>query len=74
MKYYDCNAGCSLRNNLVAKKNNPNNKFYNYETSQLSLVHEDFHMEIYLFTKNIMLISDLGLCRPANRPNIEDEI
>ena len=68
----------SLRNNLLIKKYNPNDKFANllYISRQLesihklNLVHGDFHNGNILVSSNItLLISDLGLCNPVNQPN-----
>ena len=77
-------ANCgSLRNNLLIKKYNPNDKFHNlyYISRQLeiihklNLVHGDFHNGNLLYTAQIAIcISDLGLCRPVNQSNIKNDI
>jgi serine/threonine protein kinase len=73
----------SLRNNLLIKKYNPNDKFRNlWDISRqlkaihkLDLVHGDFHDGNLLYlTKNVMVISDLGLCRPVNQPNVNNDV
>ena len=75
--------GGSLRNNLLIKKYNPNDKFYNLfhiskqlETiHKLNLVHGDFHNgNLLCSTYNVLMVSDLGLCRPVNQPNIKNDI
>src|SRR5436309_1559696 len=64
----------SLRNSLLIKKYNPNDKFVNlYSISEqlgaihkLDMVHGDFHNgNILYFNHNYMVISDFGLCRPV---------
>jgi serine/threonine protein kinase len=66
----------SLRNNLLIKKYNQNDKFLNlYLISkqleaihELNLIHGDFHNGNLLFLDyEAILISDLGLCRPVNQ-------
>ena len=73
----------SLRNNLLIKKYNPNDKFFNLEAisrqleaiHKLNLVHGDFHNgNILCFNYHILLIGDLGLCKPVNQPNIKNDI
>ncbi|GBB86717.1 hypothetical protein RclHR1_01310013 [Rhizophagus clarus] len=73
----------SLRNNLLIKKYNPNDKFRNlWDISRqlkaihsLNLVHGDFHNgNLLYFTDNVLMISDLGLCRLVNNPNKNNEI
>jgi len=72
----------SLRDNLLISKYNPNDKFYNlYNLSiqleaihKLNLIHGDFHNGNLLCIEHyVVLISDLGLCRPANQPNIKND-
>ena len=73
----------SLRNNLLIKKYNPNDKFSNlYNVSvqleaihKLNLIHGDFHNGNLLYIAQIVIgISDLGLCRPANQSDIKNDI
>ena len=73
----------SLRNNLLISKYNPNDKFYNlYNISiqleaihKLNLIHGDFHNgNILCDDYDLVNISDLGLCKPVNQPNIKNEI
>src|SRR3984957_5718555 len=73
----------SLRNNLLIKKYNPNDKFLNLYLilvqlegiHKLNLVHGNFHNGNLLYLSNqTMLISDLRLCRPANQPNTNNDI
>ncbi|RGB35998.1 kinase-like domain-containing protein [Rhizophagus diaphanus] len=72
----------SLRNNLLTKKYNPNDKFKNLwhilrqlkAIHKLNLVHGDLHNGNILHTKNHLFISDLGLCKPVNRTDTENEI
>jgi serine/threonine protein kinase len=72
----------SLRNNLLTKKYNPNDKFRNlFSISRqlkaihnLNLVHGDFHDGNLLHDRLQLFISDLGLCKPVNQPNINNEI
>jgi serine/threonine protein kinase len=72
----------SLRNNLLTKKYNPNDKFGNlYDISgqlkaihNLNLVHGDFHNGNILQDGYMLFISDLGLCKPVNQPNVKNEI
>ncbi|POG69510.1 kinase-like domain-containing protein [Rhizophagus irregularis DAOM 181602=DAOM 197198] len=72
----------SLRDNLLIKKYNPNDKFNNlhYISRQLmaihklNLVHGDFHNGNILQAKPFLFISDFGLSKPVNQTNIKDEI
>ena len=73
----------SLRNNLLIKKYNPNDKFHNLchvavqleGIHKLNLVHGDFHNGNLLCLSNKhFTVSDLGLCRPANQPNTNNDI
>ncbi|GBC09791.1 hypothetical protein RclHR1_09100004 [Rhizophagus clarus] len=73
----------SLRSNLSIKKYNSNDKFENlcYISEQLEVIHDldlvhgDFHNgNILVDSGNELKISDLGLCRPVNQPNIKNEI
>src|ERR1051325_437072 len=73
----------SLRNNLLMKKYNPNDKFYNLHfiskqlesIHKLNLVHGDFHNGNILASSNkILLISDLGLCKPVNQANVKNDV
>src|SRR2546423_554778 len=73
----------NLRNNLLIKKYNPNDKFDNLwdiskqleSIHELNLIHGDFHNgNILCSNYKLSLISDLGLCRPVNRSNIKNEI
>jgi serine/threonine protein kinase len=72
----------SLRDNLLIKKYNPNDKFRNLcnisiqlkAIHKLNLVHGDFHNGNLLQDDLFLLISDLGLCKPVNQPNIKNEI
>src|SRR5438046_1659320 len=42
---------------------------------KLNLIHGDFHNGNLLYSSiTLVAISDLGLCRPANQPNIKNEI
>src|SRR5438034_11761627 len=72
-----------LRNNLLISKYNQNDKFFNlYNISiqleaihKLNLIHGDFHNGNLLCADyDLIYISDLGLCRPVNQPNIKNEI
>ena len=67
----------------MIKKYNPNDKYNNlyHIASKLSvlhkcnLVHGDFHSgNLLLLTHAIAYISDLGLSRPADKPNKSNEI
>ncbi|PKC14083.1 kinase-like protein [Rhizophagus irregularis] len=72
----------SLRDNLLIKKYNPNDKFNNLwrisvqlkAIHKLNLVHGDFHNGNILQFKNFLHISDFGLSKPVNQTNIKDEI
>src|SRR6266540_2208074 len=73
----------SLRSNLMIKKYNPNDKYENllYVARSLStlhkcnLVHGDFHSgNLLLRNHHIMIISDLGLSKPADKPSKSNEI
>ncbi|UZO06717.1 uncharacterized protein OCT59_027027 [Rhizophagus irregularis] len=73
----------NLRDDLLTIKYNPNDKFrilYNITVQlkaihKLNLIHGDFHsgniLNIYYGTS---VISDLGLCKPVNQSNTNDEI
>ncbi|UZO24607.1 uncharacterized protein OCT59_016903 [Rhizophagus irregularis] len=72
----------SLRNNLLLKKYNPNDKYHNLflistqleAIHELNLVHGDFHSgNLLCHDHELVTISDLGLCRPIDQPNIKDE-
>ena len=72
----------SLRNNLLIKKYNPNDKFYSLyyvlvqleAIHKLNLIHGDFHNGNLLCSDyKSICISDLGLCRPVNQPNIKND-
>ncbi|GES91743.1 kinase-like domain-containing protein [Rhizophagus clarus] len=75
-------ADGSLRNNLLIKKYNPNDKFENLDgiSSQLQAIHKlnlvygDLHNGNILHIAYYLYVSDLGLCRPDNQPNIKNEI
>jgi len=67
----------NLRSNLMLKKYNPKDKYYNLCTVAKSLlalhkcdlVHGDFHSGNLLFeTDTYVFISDLGLSKPADKP------
>ena len=71
----------SLRNNLLIKKYNPNDKFRNLwmilaqlETiHKLDLIHRDFHNgNILYLSHKTLLISDLRLCRSVDQPNMKN--
>jgi serine/threonine protein kinase len=73
----------SLRDNLLASKYNPNDKFHLLSgilvqleaIHKLNLIHGDFHNGNILCNGcRTINISDLGLCRPADQPNAKDEI
>ncbi|CAB4476750.1 unnamed protein product [Rhizophagus irregularis] len=73
----------SLRNNLLLKKYNPNDKYHNLflistqleAIHELNLVHGDFHSgNLLCHDHELVTISDLGLCRPIDQPNIKDGI
>jgi serine/threonine protein kinase len=73
----------SLRNILSTKKYNPNDKFNNLWSisrqlkaiHNLNLVHGDFHNgNILQDALYFLFISDLGLCKPVNQPNVKNEI
>ena len=74
----------SLRNNLLIKKYNPNDKLSNLciilvqleAIHKLNLIHGDFHNGNLLceYDNSSIYISDLGLCRPANQSDIKNEI
>ena len=73
----------NLRNNLLIKKYNPNDKFRNlyYISSsleaihKLNLIHGDFHNgNLLAVSYNLTLISDFGLCRSVNQTNIKNDI
>ena len=72
----------SLRSNLMIKKYNPSDKYRDlYETAislsnlhKCDLVHGDFHNGILCHDHELITISDLGLCRPVNQPNIKNHI
>ena len=73
----------NLRNNLLIKKYNPNDKFYNLclvasqleGIHKLNLIHGDFHNGNLLCISNKAIVtSDLGLCRPVNQPNTKNDI
>ncbi|GBC08323.1 hypothetical protein RclHR1_08020006 [Rhizophagus clarus] len=73
----------SLRNNLLIKKYNPNDKFQNLcnilvqleGIHKLNLVHGDFHDgNLLCMSHDVIMISDLGLCKPVNQSNIKNEI
>ncbi|CAI2179340.1 11491_t:CDS:2 [Funneliformis geosporum] len=73
----------SLRSNLMIKKYNPNDKYYNlyYVARALlalhkcNLFHGDFHSGNLLLSGRVFTyISDLGLSRPIDKPNESDEI
>jgi len=75
----------SLRNNLLIKKYNPNDKFRNLfnisvqleAIHKLNLIHGDFHNGNLLcdYDNSSIYISDLGLCRPAsNQSDIKNDI
>jgi len=73
----------SLRNNLLIFKYNPNDKFCNlcYVSTQLEaihkldLIHRDFHNGNLLYLDHtLIVISDLGLCKPVNKPNIKNDV
>jgi len=73
----------SLRSNLMIKKYNPNDKYENlyYVAKSLSalhkcnLVHGDFHSgNLLLLYQDMMWISDLGLSKPADKPNKTNEV
>ena len=68
----------SLRSNLMIKKYNPNDKYRNLffvaeslsSLHECNLVHSDFHSgNLLLYTQKLMFISDLGLCKPADKPS-----
>jgi serine/threonine protein kinase len=71
----------SLRNNLLIKKYNPNDKFADLWSissqlkaiHKLNLVHGDFHSGNILHDR-YLFVSDLGLCKPVNQPNVKNEI
>ncbi|GBB94862.1 hypothetical protein RclHR1_02430003 [Rhizophagus clarus] len=70
----------SLKDNLLIKKYNPNESFLNLlqMSRQLEaihksdLVHGDLHDGNILFNGD-PLISDFGLCKPVNQPNVKEE-
>ena len=73
----------SLRNNLLIKKYNPNDKFGNLlsislqleSIHKLNLVHGDFHNGNILYkSQGVIEISDFGLCRLVNQPNTKNDI
>ena len=73
----------SLRNNLLVKKYNPNDKFDNLHDiskqlesiHKLNLVHGDFHNgNILTATNRTLLISDLGLCKPVDQTNLKNDV
>jgi serine/threonine protein kinase len=72
----------SLRNNLLIKKYNPNDKFSNLSfiskqlkaIHKLNLFHGDFHSGNILHAISYLFVSDLGLCKPVNQPNVKNEI
>jgi serine/threonine protein kinase len=74
----------NLRDNLLIKKYNPNDKFYNlYDIliqleaiHKLNLVHGDLHSGNMLLCENMVIgISDLGLCKPIHQTtNVKNEI
>jgi serine/threonine protein kinase len=65
-------ADSNLRDQLLIKKYNPNDKFRNlYDIAKqleaihkLNLVHGDFHDGDILCVKSEVMISDFGLCKP----------
>jgi serine/threonine protein kinase len=73
----------NLRNNLLIKKYNPNDKFFNLyiiissleAIHKLNLIHGDFHNgNLLAASYDVVVISDLGLCRPVNQSNIKNDI
>jgi serine/threonine protein kinase len=69
-----------LRDNLLTKKYNPNDKFYNlYLISlqlaamhKLNLIHGDIHDGNILYLDHAtVLLCDFGLCRSADQPSTE---
>ncbi len=73
----------SLRSNLMIKKYNPNDKFINlYLVAEsfstlykCNLVHGDFHSgNLLLDNQDYMIISDLGLSKPADKSGKTNEI
>ncbi|EXX76073.1 Mkk1p [Rhizophagus irregularis DAOM 197198w] len=74
--------GC-LRSNLMIKKYNPSNKYINLcnviqslsVLHKCNLVHGDFHSgNLLLDSPELLLISDLGLSKPADKPLKSDDI
>jgi serine/threonine protein kinase len=73
----------SLKNNLLIKKYNPNDKYHNLllistqleAIHKLNLVHGDLHSgNLLCHDHELVTISDLGLCRPVNQLNIGNDI
>jgi len=71
----------NLRDNLLVKKYNPNDKFENLfgisiqlnVIHELGLIHGNLHGgKILLSNHMICSIGDLGLCQPVNQPNIKN--
>ncbi len=67
----------SLKSNLMIKKHNPNDKYINLhwvakslsDLHKCNLVHGDFHSgNLLLVNQEFMVISDLGLSKPADNP------
>jgi len=73
----------NLRDNLLIKKYNPNDKFDNLRDiitqlesiHKLNLVHGDLHDgNILGTTATHLVISDLGLCKPVDQANVNNDI
>ncbi len=75
--------GGSLRSNLMIKKYNPNDKYTNLywiaeslsALHKCNLVHGDFHSgNLLLNYQNLIVVSDLGLSKPADKSSKTNEI